>query len=169
MRKLSIELPDTITVTSRGVSVELDTKVLSAEIIARLAVHGATQKVADAASGAAKMEGDVADNTVALMGNAVAALVAGEWSQRTGGAGVDEETRVARSVVRSAVKAKFGSKSPEWAKFTGLTDDEQNAKLDEIRAANADAFQPAIEAEMVRRAEARKAKVGLAGSVEITL
>lgn len=82
-----------------------------------------------------------------------------------GGGGVDEETRVARIVVRRAVKAKFGAKSPEWARFTGLSDDEQNAKLDEWRTANADAFAPAIADEMARRKAEREQRAGLASGV----
>lgn len=172
MRKLSIELPDVITIVSRGVSVDLPTKDLSAEMVARFAIHGATQKVADAGSGAAKLVTDettVEAATASLMGKAVAAILAGEWTQRSAGGGVDERTRVGRIVVRNAVKAKFGSASPEWKKFTGLADAEQIAKLDEWLAANEATFTPAIDAEMARRAEAAAARKGLAGDVEIAI
>src|SRR5690606_24916362 len=113
---VKIELPETIAITSRGVEVSLDLSKLSPDIVARLVIHGATQKVADAASGAAKLVSDevtIEQATESLMTKARDALVAGEWSQRSGGGGVDEETRVARIVVRNAIKAKFGSKSPE--------------------------------------------------------
>ena len=86
-----------------------------------------------------------------------------------GGGGVDERTRVGRIVVRNAVKAKFGSKSPDWAKFTGLDDAAQVAKLDEWLAANEATFAPAIDAELARRAEAAKAKTGLAKKVTFTI
>jgi len=169
---VKIELPETIAITSRGVEVSLDLSKLSPDIVARLVIHGATQKVADAASGAAKLVSDevtIEQATESLMTKARDALVAGEWSQRSGGGGVDEETRIARIVVRNAIKAKFGSKSPEWAKFTGLSDAEQIAKLDEIRAANADAFQPAIEAELERRRKAAAEKAKLAKGLDIAI
>ena len=89
------------------------------------------QKVADAASGAKKVaeetKSDVGDTTVAMMQKAVDSLLAGEWSTRTAGEGVSVETRVARQITRQMVKAKFGGKSPEWAKFTGLSDEERRA------------------------------------------
>jgi 5,10-methenyltetrahydromethanopterin hydrogenase len=167
---IKIELPESMTVTkgprnkSWSASVGVDLSKLSPEMVARLAVHGAHQKIADAASGAT-----TADEATASMQKAADAIIAGTWTSRTAGAGVDEETRVARIVVRNAVKAKFGSKSPEWAKFTGMSDDEQVAKLDSIREANADAFMPAITAEMERRAKAAADRSGLAKSVSIEL
>jgi hypothetical protein len=167
---MKIELPETMTVTKGprdktwSASVSVDLSKLSPEMVARLAVHGAHQKIADAASGAT-----TADEATASMQKAADAIIAGTWTSRTAGAGVDEETRVARIVVRNAVKAKFGSKSPEWAKFTGMSDDEQVAKLDSIREANADAFMPAITAEMERRAKAAADRSGLAKSVSIEL
>lgn len=168
---IKIELPESHTVTKgpRGgawqASVAVTLADLSPDIIARLAVHGLHQKVADAASGATTV-----DEANASMQKAVDALVAGEWTSRSaGGAGVDERTRVARSVVHAAVKAKFGSKSPEWATFTGLADDEQAAKLDAWFAANEATFTPAVEAEMERRAAKRAEKAGLVKAVDFAL
>jgi hypothetical protein len=96
-------------------------------------------------------------------------LLNGTIGTRGSGDGADERTRVARSVTMAAAKAKFGAKSPEWATFTGLTDDEKNAKLDGWYAANAAAFDPAIDEEMARRAAKREAKSALAGSVDIAM
>ena len=47
-------------------------------------------------------------------------LLNGTIGTRGTGDGADERTRVARSVVHAAAKAKFGAKSAEWATFTGL-------------------------------------------------
>jgi hypothetical protein len=69
----------------------------------------------------------------------------------------------------AAAKAKFGAKSPEWATFTGLSDDDKNAKLDGWYEANRAAFDPAIDEEMARRAAKRDAKAGLAKSVDIAM
>ena len=96
-------------------------------------------------------------------------LLNGTIGTRSGGDGADERTRVARSVTMAAAKAKFGAKSPEWATFTGLTDDERNAKLDGWYDANREAFDPAIDEEMARRAAKRDAKASLAGSVDIAM
>lgn len=96
-------------------------------------------------------------------------LLNGTIGTRGTGDGADERTRVARSVVQAAAKAKFGAKSPEWATFTGLSDADQNAKLDAWYDANREAFDPAIDEEMARRAARRDAKNALAGSVEIAM
>lgn len=168
---IKIDLPESHTVTKgpRGgawqAAVTVDLSKLSADVIARLAVHGLHQKVADAAAGA-----DTLDAANASMQKAVDALIAGEWTSRSAGAaGVDERTRVARSVVHAAVKAKFGSKSPEWATFTGLEPSEQAEKLDAWFAANEATFTPAVDAEMARRAAKRADKAALSGTVNIEL
>lgn len=96
-------------------------------------------------------------------------LLNGTIGTRGSGDGADERTRVARSVVHAAAKAKFGAKSAEWATFTGLDDDARNAKLDAWFAANEDAFTPAVEEEMARRAAKRDAKAGLAATVNIAM
>lgn len=96
-------------------------------------------------------------------------LLNGTIGTRGSGDGADERTRVARSVVQQAAKAKFGAKSPEWASFTALGDDEKNAKLDGWFAANEAAFTPAVDEEMARREARRAAKQSLAGSVEIAM
>ena len=96
-------------------------------------------------------------------------LLNGTIGTRGSGDGADERTRVARSVVHAAAKAKFGAKSAEWKTFTGLDDDARNAKLDAWFAANEAAFTPAVDEEMARRAAKRDAKASLAGSVEIEM
>lgn len=167
---MKIELNGSHTVTkgprdkSWSASVTVDLAALSPDMVAKLAVHGLQQKIADAASGATTLDEATAD-----MQKAADAILAGTWTSRGTGSGVDEETRVARIVVRRVVKAKFGATSPEWKKFIGLSDDEQNAKLDAIREANAEAFAAAIEAEMEARRKAAADRSGLAKGLEISL
>jgi hypothetical protein len=96
-------------------------------------------------------------------------LLNGTIGTRGTGDGADERTRVARSIMHGLAKAKFGAKSPEWAAFTGLADDEQAAKLDAMVATNQAALDPAIDEEMARRAARRDAKAALGGSVTINL
>lgn len=174
MTKLSIELPESLTVAMRnGASVTVETAKLSG-VASELFAYGVGQKIRDAASTASKAaeaEGSkgVQAEAQAMMETAVAALIAGEWSQRGEGGGVDPRTAIARSIVRKAMKEKLGKNSPEWAKFTGLSDADQLAKLDENYAANADVFDPAIDAEIKRRADANKAKQKLASAASFNI
>lgn len=143
-------------------SVEVDMDKLSKDIAARLAVHGLVQKVADAASASKTY-----DEALASMQKAVDALMAGEWSSRVAGSGVDEFTSTARSMVKAIFKAKLGAKSPEWAEFTGLSDADQFAKLDALFAKNEKVLRPKVEAELKRKQMEREAKRAL--SVDFTL
>lgn len=173
MAKFVIEMPDTMTVAMRnGASVEVpmaDVSALGAELLA----YGIGQKLRDAASAASTVakETSAEVQTVAqgMLDAALKALTSGEWSHRGDGTGADPRTLIARSIVRRAIKEKVGSKSPEWAKFTGLSDADQIAKLDETFAANAELFDPLVDAEIKRRADANKAKTKAAASLAITL
>lgn len=167
---IKIDLPAEHTVTkgprdkSWTSAVSVDLGKLSPEIVARLAVHGLHQKIADAASGA-----ETEAEATASMQKAVDAILAGEWTQRTGGGGVDEFTLVMRQIVRGAMKAKFGAKSPEWTEFTGRDDAAQNAKFQEVFDANEATFRPLVEARVAERAAERARKGKLAGSLDISL
>lgn len=165
-----ITLPESHTVTKGprdktwSANVSVDVTKLSPEIIAKLAMHGLHQKVADSAAGATNET-----EAVAAMQKAIDALLAGDWSSRGAGDGVDERTRVARSVVFAALKAKFGAKSPEWAEFTGRPQDAQNARLDEIFAENEETFAPSVDEEIERRRAKAAAKANLAGKIDVKL
>lgn len=89
-------------------------------------------------------------------------LIAGTLGTRGSGTGATEEQIVTRSIVRSAMKARLGSKSPEWAEFTGLSDEAQLEKLDAVAAANVEVFAEAIAAKMAERAREREQKARLA-------
>lgn len=173
MTKLTIELEPTFTVAMRnGASVTVETAKL-ADLGTELFLYGVGQKLRDSASAASKVATetgeDVAKVAQGMMETALAAIIAGEWSHRGDGTGADPRTLIARSIVRKAIKEKVGSKSPEWAKFTGLSDKEQLAKLDETYAANSALFDPLIEAEQKRRADAAKAKAKAASGLTIDL
>jgi hypothetical protein len=171
MTKHTINLDGSHTVTKGPrdkawvASVTADLGALSTEMVVALAVHGLQQKIADAASGA-----QTADEANASMQKALDAILAGEWTRRGGASdGVDEFTATARRLVRAAIKAKVGGKSPEWAAFTGLSDDEQNAKLDANFAANRAALEPAVNAEIERKRAERAAKAETVKSVSFEL
>jgi hypothetical protein len=127
-------------------------------------MHFALQTLQDAYAGAKST-----DEALGAFNGKLDKLLNGTIGTRSSGDGADERTRVARSVTMAAAKAKFGAKSPEWATFTGLTDDEKNAKLDAWFTANEAAFAPAVDEEMARRAAKRDAKATLAGSVDIAM
>lgn len=171
--KVTIDLEEMFTVTSRGVGIEVDVAKLSPGIVAELALHGLQQKVADAASNAKAIAEESGEGveavTESLMQKAVDGLLAGEWTRRTGGGGVSEEVRIARLVTRRLVKAKFGAKSPEWATFTGLDAGEQNTKLDAWFEANEKALAPERDAEIARRREAETEKRKIAKAVDFAL
>ncbi len=96
-------------------------------------------------------------------------LINGTIGTRSGGDGADERTRVARSIVRGAVKARFGSKSPEWATFTGLDDAAQAAKLDDWYAANEATFAPLVDEKMAELAASRAKRATLAKDVDFAM
>lgn len=145
-------------------SVTVDETKLSKDIRERLMLHGLHQKIADAASGATNEA-----EAIAAMQKAADAILAGEWSSRGSGEGVDEFTRIARQIVRSAMKEALGAKSPEWATFTGYDDATQNEKLDANFAANESVFRPAVEARIEQLRKEREAKAKLAKSVSFNV
>jgi len=170
---MNIELPKTYDVTSREQTVVVELAKLSPEIVHELVLHGLTQKIADAASGAKKIAEETKESvekvTMALMQKALDGLYAGEWMRKREGGAADERTLIARSIARRIAKAKFGAKSPEWAKFTGLEPAAQIAKLDEWVAKLGDAIAKDIDAEIARREEMAKAKKSLATRVNFEL
>ena len=67
------------------------------------------------------------------------------------------------------LKEKWGAKSTEWAEFTGLADDAQDAKLDEIFAKNEAKLQAKVDARLEQLRKEREAKKALKTGVEIDL
>ena len=168
MTKHTIELAGTFTVSKgpRGgawkAEESVDLAALPASIVTDLLLHGLKQKIADAASGAAtEVEAGAA------MAKAAKAILAGEWSSRGEGSGVDERTRVQRMIARIALKAKVGAKSEAWAEFTGLSDADQSAKLDAIYAKNAAKLLPAVDSKLALLAQERADKAALAGDLDL--
>lgn len=140
----------------------IDLSALSTDIVAKLAVHGLQQKVADAAAGA-KTQAEAE----AAMDKAIKAILAGEWSSRVAGEGVSEQTRVERQTVRELFKVKVGGKSEAWATFTGLSDADQAARLDAMFAKNEAALRPVVDEKLAELAAARARKAKLATSFNI--
>lgn len=86
------------------------------------------------------------------------AIVNGTLGQRSSGGGVSEFTKVARSIVKTLLKAK-GKETKDIADET----------LDAVYAKNEEVLKPKVEAEVKRREAERKAKAKLGSEVEIDL
>lgn len=177
MLTIKIELPETFAIVSRDVGVEAKLADLSADIIAKLALHGLTQKVADSAAGAMKAAGfegqrfaDLSDDDKAkvqakgkeAMAAVLESLVKGEWSERRAGESVDPRT--------SRIRTIFGAWLRENAKavwvehFKPLDAADRGPKLDEFLAGQEADFIKAIEAEAdAQLAAEAKAKKKLGG------
>jgi hypothetical protein len=98
----------------------------------------------------------------------IARFLAGDIG-RAASAGVSQEVAIGRSLIKAGLKAKYGAKSPEWAAFTGLSDDEQEAKLDALLEKNKAKLQPQIDAEVKRRAELAAKRAKQSDGLELSL
>jgi len=165
MTTFTIELPATLDVASRGQSVQLDLAKLPADLIARAALHGFTQKIADAAAGAGKFA--EANNMATpeagaiLMAKVVTNLEAGTWGiERTGGSGFDTLTKMCHTIARETLHAKLAAENKPYKTFTDKSPDEQIAILAKIIAGD-----ESIE----KRAKARLAeKTKLADAIDLS-
>jgi hypothetical protein len=144
--------------------ITVDLSKLTSDMMEKLALHGLKQKIADAAS-ASKTK----DDALGLMAKARDALYNGEWSSRVASEGVDASVRIGRAIVRGLLKAKMGAKSPEWAKFTGMSDADQNAALDKVFAKNEEKLAPQVEAKIAAEAAERKRKAQLTSSLDFDI
>jgi len=86
----------------------------------------------------------------------LAKLIEGSIGIRTGGAGVSEETRVARQIVATMLRTKHEAK---WNEIKDAKDKDE--QLDGIFAKNEEKLRPAVEArlEELRKERDRKAKL----------
>lgn len=138
MEKTTIELPATFAFKRAGQVVTVATGNWNAEIIAQLVMHGATQKIGDAAAGK-----DGAD-AMKAMDAVMVALANGDWGRTRGGAGEDPVMRYVRQILREkmsdATKAEYKALAQEDrddfldAKFAALADDVQARVKDAAEA-----------------------------------
>lgn len=149
---------------SWSTAITRDLSLLSTGIVEQLTGHGLSQKMADSASQAKN-----ADEAKASMEKCWDALLSGGWTSRVAGEGVDEETMVARAIVRTALKTSWGGKSAKWVAFIGLADGEQGEKLDTVRADNPGLFDDAIAVKLAERKRERETKVKLAKAISINI
>ena len=160
---LTITLPDSFVVHSRGVDYTFYTGGLPADMVAMGAIHGFTQKLADSLADKAKVAGKEADVVEAVWDT----ILSGEWTRRraSGEAGMSELDveihRIARAKVQAAFMAKHGVKAVK-----ALTD-EQTKAIDALTPKLAerdyDVFKPLAEAAIA----ARKAIKAVTGDVDL--
>lgn len=146
-----------------GEDVVFQMSELSEEIITKLALHGASQKIGDSYAGAAKAcletGADPVEYARASVSQVIAQLVAGDWTVRTG-AGGPTATDLSKALAEAT-----GANVDEWAeKLSESTPEEKKA----LRA------HPAVKAILDRyRAERAAAKAaaseGAIEGVEIVL
>src|SRR5688572_20450975 len=99
MATFTITVPDSIGFTRQATAFAADVTKLNDTIASHLFVHGLVQKVGDSAAGT--VAGEEARNA---MTDTLAALTAGEWSQRGTGATVDPWVAKLRIVLRDALR-----------------------------------------------------------------
>lgn len=163
MTKFEIEIPATHEVSSRGKTVTVDLAKLDADMIAKLALHGLTQKVADAAAGAKKAAGEDADEEMIaetgwqLMDAVAKRLEAGDWgAERGGGSAADPLDKYRLQVMRDIMKTPKGADLK--AAHDAIPSEDQKARREyllKIAAKNAGI----VEKEAEKRRDATKVKV----------
>lgn len=197
----TININDTYVITSRGLSVTINAAKLSDEILSKVFDYGITQVISDAASGAkmaalSEKFGDKADakdteqnkwiasdagkakaaeHAQSLMQGKVDALLAGDWTTRGTGYGM-EGVAVMRLV--AALLEPKSAEAKAWAKLSWT---EKMAKAMDNAKAHPDYFTESRIADMVatieaerkakreRDAQAERERAALAGKVKIKL
>lgn len=130
-----------------GKLMKLDVGALSEELQLRLAVHGALQKVGDAAASFSK-EKDVAGAEAAMQA-VIDCLESGQWERpRSGGVGVSHAVVAERAVARqNAYLQALTSDPAKLLAFVQLSPEAQRAEIEAWEAEQAS--EPAPVAEIV--------------------
>lgn len=173
--KITIELPNTYAVTSRGVGVEVNVENLKPEIIALLALHGLGQKIGDSAASAladagfAGMKyGELSDNDKAKVQEAAKAamdqtrvsLEAGQWAERRAASGMSELEQESATVFGAFLRENH---KDVWAKtFKDMEAKDRPAALAKLLADQPEEFRASVEAmakDAIAERAAKKAKI----------
>lgn len=120
----------------------------------------ALQSLQDAYAGAKSL-----DEAKAMFAKKYEKLVAGKIGVREAGESIDDETRIARKIVRAQIRADKDA----WAKFAQMSEEDQIAALDRNIAKNAEKLAPVIAAEIKRLADEKKAKALLGKELSFEL
>ena len=165
--EMNVNLPATHEVSSRGKTVTVDVAKLDADMIVKLALHGLTQKVADAAAGAKKAAGeDASDELIAetgfqLMDAVARRLESGDWGAERGVGGTSDPLDKWRlAVMRDIMKTPNGAELKKM--YDAIASDDQKARRElllDVAGKNA----AIVDKEAEKRRDASKVKIdGLA-------
>lgn len=148
MTKFTIELPETFGFTRAGQTFTVESGKLPKDIVTQLVMHGATQKIGDAAAGKADADAMTAMQAV------YESLVNGDWGRSRGGGGEEPIMRFIREQVRMLLT---GDNKAKYAAMKGDSDG-RNTFLEELFEAQTEANQAAIRsaAEEAMEEERRK-------------
>lgn len=140
--KMTIEMPDSVSWSSRDIDFTLDLSAVNADkladLIAQAAIMGFKKAGVDAAAGAkeyAKKNGiSEADATTELTDKKIAVWLGGDWGATRGGDGMTRTERYAVSLCREAVKARDPKAYKDWDEKTRFAECEAYfAQLDEVK------------------------------------
>ena len=147
------------TVIAKTETIEVPFEKFPAHVQEKIIAYGCQRIFNDMVGGAERFP--TVEKKVAHVREKIEEFLKGNIGRQSA-SGVSTEVAIARQEARRLVKAKLGAKSPEWAAFTGLGDDEQAEKLDAIVAKNQSHFDKFVAAEMKARREAaeKRAKAG---------
>ena len=131
--QITIELPESFGFTRSGIAFNVGAHEVPVAMWAELAMHGAIQKIGDAAAG---KDGDAAKEA---MDAVYSRLMAGEWTGRKAGGTADEHAayrKHIRDILRPAVKARDGKATVETidAAFDQLEGDKLAAVIKTAKA-----------------------------------
>lgn len=171
--EVKITLPETLDVTSREQTVTVDVQALSVDVLARAVTHGLTQKIADAAAGAANSaalgelgnmdglsaeqkkrkvkewtedEGNwaiIAKEGLRMMEATADRLAQGDWGKERGSGGVDPITALARRMAATIIKAGLVLRDGNAKAYTALTTADKHAACDKMIAAKPELLEQA--------------------------
>ena len=142
--EIKVTLPASFAFKRAGHVFTVTTADLSADIIAQLVMHGATQKIGDAAAGKGGKDGEASPDALKAMQAAYDALASGDWGRTRGGDAEPEINRFIRAVVKSALgevnKTKLAALDADdrpaflWELFESLSDDKKAKVIEQAEA-----------------------------------
>lgn len=152
-----------VVLESNVTTIKLNGKPVAESSIEYL-LNFALQSLQDAYAGA-----ENAEQAQGLWDKKLDAILNGTLGARSGGAGVDEFTKTARSILKGKLKTQLGKDSAEWKEFDESDADVQNARLDSLFTKNEAKLRPIVEErlEELKRERARKAKLASNGELEL--
>jgi hypothetical protein len=152
MRTITIELPDTVGFVRAGHTMNVATKDWSKSIVAQLVMHGATQKIGDAAASATLSDAEKLEKMTAV----IDALNAGEWGRQRGNAGEPPIMRFIRAFIRKNLSKDNAAKYKAADDRDGFLDDIYAGLADDVRATVDAAGAELMEQDRLAREKAKK-------------